>query len=102
MLSAIVGSVLTGLASRSAGKKQDKRSKEDREHDFRMRQYDAEANIRALLAQADIMDYSKQKDRNRLAKGWDNFYTNNKPGREAPAPINIQSYLPQNQVPPNG
>lgn len=83
---AVFSAVLQGVASRSAGKKKEKTTKEDRRQ-----------GLLDLAYAAEIQDYLKQKDRNYTAAAWDNFYNpDGKPGREPAKAPGISDYLQEN------
>lgn len=73
--SVIAGAVLQGLGSRAEGKRNEKQNRQSRQHDARMLDYKYKLD-----------DYYRRKERSEKAKGWDNFYTDNKPGRD-PGPM---------------
>lgn len=82
-LTAIVGSVLSGIGSRSEGRRQARQSREERNHDFRLAEYEG------LLA-----DALRQRQRSEIARGWDNW--NNpagKPNRDPVALPRLSDYL---------
>lgn len=63
-LDAVISGIFNGISSRSAGKEQNRRSRQDREHDLRTMEYEY-----------NLADYFRRKQRGELSKAWDNWST---------------------------
>lgn len=81
------------MASRSAAKSKKKSEDKDRELSREQMVFEDESSRRDVAFQAALGDYYGRQNRARVAKGWDNFYTGEKPALDVPAMPNIQDYL---------
>lgn len=79
---ALIGAIFQGFASRSESRREQRTNKDESDDQFYQTKYAME-----------LADYFRRKERSQIAKGWDNWFTDDKPGRDPGTAPDIQQYL---------